>query len=210
MPFAEDAALISEREQTMSLDFDRVYHDVCAWADAHGISVRQQSLQANKAGEFNGVSALMNSEYSAEERTYYLVHALGSMVRWFKSKAEIQAMFNELRDAKKDKTDTVRLERAIEHYRAFEIESSEFAVWLLENLGHAQVVASYTNFMRADLEALTLFHRTGKAPGWREFFTHWNEEVAQGQRQVPPFAPKPIPPFTPVRIEKQEILQEQG
>ena len=43
-----------------------------------------------------------------------------------------------------------------------------------------------------------------------DFFARWNEEVAQGHRQVAPFQAKPIPSFKPVRIEKQEILQEQG
>jgi hypothetical protein len=120
-------------------------------------------------------------------------------------------MFDELRAAKKERdTDSAGFERAIERYRAFEIESSEFAVWLLAELGNADVIASYTNFMRADLESLTQFHHTGEAPVWREFFARWNDEVAQRPRQVPPFAPKPIPSFVPRRVEKQEILQKQS
>ncbi len=95
-------------------------------------------------------------------------------------------------------------------FRAFETESSEFAVWLLAELGHGDVIPSYTNFMRADLEALTEFHRTGKAPVWRDFFARWNEETADGRRLVLPYQAKQVPPFDPVRIEKQEVLQEQG
>jgi hypothetical protein len=64
--------------------------------------------------------------------------------------------------------------------------------------------------MRADLEALTAFHRTGQAPVWREFFARRTEEVAAGRREVPTFRPKPIPPFTPLEIECQEILQKQA
>jgi hypothetical protein len=120
-------------------------------------------------------------------------------------------MFDALRMAKKAKdADPSRLEQAIERYRAFEIESSEFAVWLLADLGCLEVVPSYTNFMRADLEALTEFHRGGQAPVWRDFFARWNEEVAYGRREVLAFRPKPVPPFRPVQFEKQEILQEQG
>jgi hypothetical protein len=118
-------------------------------------------------------------------------------------------MFDELRDAKKARADPARLERAIAAYRDFETESSEFAVWLLGELGHAGAVPSYTNFMRADLEALTAFHRTGVAPAWRDFFACWNEDVAAGRRDVEPFRPKPLPPFTAVPIERQEILQTQ-
>jgi hypothetical protein len=43
---------------------------------------------------------------------------------------------------------------------------------------------------------------------WDDFFARWNEAVAAGLRKVPPFHPKPLPTFTPVRIENQEILQK--
>ena len=55
--------------------------------------------------------------------------------------------------AKSDRADPRRLERALEAYHAFETESSEFAVWLFTETGHGHAVPSYTNFMRADLEA---------------------------------------------------------
>ncbi len=173
--------------------------------------MRQDRLKPEQAGAFDGVSVTLNSAYGSEELTYYLAHALGSIARWSLSRAAVQGMFDELRAAKADRPpDVMRLERAIDGYRAFEIESSEFAVWLLAELGHGGAVASYTNFMRADLEALTEFHRTGRAPVWRDFYSRWNEEVAAGRRQVPPFHAKPIPPFTPAAIEKQEILQKQA
>lgn len=195
----------------MAADFGQIYHEVCAWAEARGIHVARLRLPAGKAGEFDGVSARMNTAYPVEECVYYLAHALGSMVRWALSHEAVRALFEELRAAKEARSvDAARLERAIAAYRGFEVESSEFAVWMLEQLGYPSVIRSYTNFLRADLEALTAFHRHGKAPVWRDFFAQWNEDVAQGRRQVEPFHPKPIPPFTPVRTEKQEILQEQG
>jgi len=195
----------------MTAAFDNLYRHVCEWAEAHGIAVEDRRLKANKAGEFDGRSAVMNSEFTSEERAYYLAHALGSMVRWSLSQPVVQAMFDELRDAKKQKEkDPGRLARAIDRYRGFEIESSQFAVGLLEELGHSEVVESYTNFMRADLEALTQFHRTGRAPVWKDFFALWNEQVAYGRLEVEPFEPKPIPAFTPRCIERQEILQKQA
>ena len=194
----------------MALDFDQVYEAVCRWAKSRGITVHHSQLKPNKAGEFDGNSATMNTAYSVEERTYYLAHALGSMIRWSLSLPKIQQLFYELRTAKKDKQiDPERLERAIDEYRAFEVESSEFAVWLLAHLGHAVAIPYFTNFMRADLEALTQFHRLGRAPVWRDFFADWNQQVAQGRRSVPPFSAKPIPAFGPKPIEIQEILQEQ-
>ncbi len=195
----------------MTTAFEQVYQDVQAWAEGHGIRVRHEKLKPEKVGAFDGLSVTMNSDYGAEERTYYLVHALGSLVRWSQSRPAVQEMFEELCAAKESReTDPARLERAIENYRAFETELSEFAVWLLSVLGHADVECAYTNFMRADLEALSEFHRRGQAPVWGDFFARWCEEVASGRRRVLPYSPKSIPPFVPVRIENQEILQEQG
>ncbi len=191
------------------MDYAQLLHDIEIWAEAHGVRVRSSPLQPEQAGAFNGVSVTLNSRYAAEELAYYLAHALGSIVRWSLSGDVVQGMFDELRAAKADKSDAARLERAIQAYRALEIESSEFAVWLLAQLGHGAAVPSYTNFMRADLEALTAFHRTGQAPVWRDFFSQWNVEVAAGRQEVPPFHPKPIPSFTPVAIQRQEVLQKQ-
>ena len=167
-------------------------------------------MRAGKAGEFDGVSITMNSDYSAEERVYYMVHALGSIVPWSLSRDAVQRLFDELRDAKKTKHEQPeRFEAAIQRYRDFETESSKYAVWLLTKLGYGNVVASYSNFMRADLDSMTQFHRTGQAPVWRTFFEKWNRDVATGRRHIELFSPKPIPHFQPVKTENQEILQRQ-
>lgn len=188
--------------------FQAVYEDVRRWAQTQGIDATERMIDPGKAGEFNGISVVMNISYDVMDQTFYLVHALGSIVRWSVSRDDVQKMFDELRHAKKEMNHN-RLERAIESYQTFEVESSEFAVWLLEELRHSDVVPAYTNFMRADLEALTLFHRTGRAPIWQDFFARWNQAVGIGSRQVLPFHPEPIPHFRPIQIETQEILQEQ-
>jgi len=195
--------------EAAAMDFQQALQDVCGWAESHGIAVRQLPLGPGKAGAFDGLSVTLSPGYRAEDLTYYLAHALGSMVLWSSSRGQVQGLFKELRAAKADRGDAARLERALEAYGAFEAESSELAVWLLTELGHGDMVPSYTNFMRADLEALTVFHRTGQVPAWRSFFAQWNEEVATGRRIVPLFHPRPIPAFTPVAIENQEIVQGQ-
>lgn len=192
------------------MDFMQILNDVAAWATTHGIDVRRQALQPEQAGTFDGVSVTLNSAYRADEQTYYLTHTLGSIARWSLSRNAVQDLFDELRAAKADRGDRVRLTRAIDAYRAFERESSEFAVGLLMKLEQGDAVPSYTNFMRADLEALTEFHRRGQAPVWHEFFARWNRDVASGRREVFPFRPKPMPAFAPVEIEKQEIVQKQS
>ena len=60
----------------------------------------------------------------------------------------------------------------------------------------------------ADIEAMTIFHRTGKVPPWPEFFADWKAGVERGEVRNEPFRPKPVPRFRPVRIVKQEVLQE--
>jgi hypothetical protein len=181
-----------------------------AWARTRGIQVSNARLRAGKGGEFDGKTIVMNSDYGEEERVYYLVHALGSIAIWSSGNRKVQDMFDELREAKKEKASAPeRLERAIERYRVFETQSSEHAVWLLGNVGCLPAIPSYTNFMRADLECMTEFHRTGTAPVWQEFLADWNKEVRSGRIKPAPFVAKPIPDFDAVQIEKQEILQQQ-
>jgi hypothetical protein len=194
----------------MAHSFGHCYEAVCEWATAHGIRVNEEALSPGKAGEFDGLNVTMNRDYEAEERVYYLIHALGSIVLWSLNKVGIAELFSQLRDTKSGKADDpARFETAIAKYRDFEVEASKLAVWLFDQLGNRDKVPSYTNFMRADLEEMTEFHRTGIAPVWSKFFDRWNHEVASGSRHVAPFDPKPIPPFQPVRIERQEILQRQ-
>ncbi|MDB5391422.1 MAG: hypothetical protein JWM11_7068 [Planctomycetaceae bacterium] len=192
----------------MPLSFEQVYHRLRKWAETHSIRVADSSLAAGKAGEFDGISITMNSAYDAEERAYYLAHALGSTIGWSLDQTAIQEMFAELRDAKLEKS-ADRLENAIMGYRAFENDSSAYAVSILNELGVPQLIGSFTNFMRADLEALTEYHRCGQAPVWRDFFSRWNAEVTRGLKKVAPFQAKPVPHFSPLRITLQEILQQQ-
>jgi len=194
----------------MPVVFMHVYQMVRRWAEQHSIRVCEELLPPGTAGSFDGQSVTMNSGYDWEERAYYLIHALGSIVLWSQDRKGVQRLFDDLQAAKAVReTDQGRLEHSIDLYRDFETDSSSLAVWLLADLNLPEAIVPYTNFMRADLEALTRFHRHGHALVWRTFFRQWNEEVSEGRRIVAPFSPKPIPAFQPVRIERQKILQEQ-
>jgi len=193
------------------MDFQSLEDAIERWAAARGIRVSRRELPAGTAGEFTGTAVAMNHGYPVAERVFYLVHALGSIVLWSLDREAVQQMFDRLRAAKTHKDqDPAELERRIRAFRDFETESSELAVWLLEELGFPESVSPYTNFLRADLESITQFHRTGKAPVWREFFARWNEEAAAGRRAVESFTPRPIPDFQALQIERQEILQAQS
>src|SRR4051794_36950834 len=119
----------SKRAGRMSIDFENVIRVVAQWCDVHAIRVKHTCLPAEKAGEFTGRLVVMNRDFNAEERLYYLSHAIGSIVLWSQSKGAVQHMFDELRDAKENReAQRNRLERAIGQYRAFEIASSELGV----------------------------------------------------------------------------------
>lgn len=191
--------------------WDEIFAGVRARAEAYGVRVTTAPLGPETAGLFDGLSVTLNpTGFTAEEQTYYLAHAVGSIVAWSVAPAECRAVFDELRDARRHrKDDPDRLEKAVGRYRQFEESASEYAVWLLADLGHADRVPSYTNFMRADIEALSHFHREGVALVWRDFFARWNAAVARGEQEVRPYQPRPIPSFRPVKIERtQEVLQE--
>jgi hypothetical protein len=191
------------------MDYGIGLAQITRWAEDHGIRVDLRRLGREQVGVFNGVSIALNDMYDARELTFYFVHALGSIIIWSRDSITTQKMFDELRDAKTDKSDRARLEVAIDAYQKFEIESSELAVGLLQILKLDACVADYTSFLRADLAAMTIFHRTGEAPVWADFLAQWNSDVANGRRIVEPFQPRAIRTFKPIRIERQEILQKQ-
>jgi hypothetical protein len=193
----------------MPVALQKLYADLRSRAEALALRVTEEPLPLETAGKFDSRSVTMNSAYDLEARCFYLVHAVGSIARWCEQPEESKDVFIELRTARKHRqADPGRLERALVPYRAFEEAASEHAVWLLADLGYGEIIPRYTNFARADLEALTAFHRSGVAPVWRDFFAAWNARVQRGEQPVPPYQPKPVPPLRPVRMHQQEVLQE--
>jgi hypothetical protein len=80
-------------------------------------------------------------------------------------------------------------------------------VEVLAEMSAAEWTADYSEFFRADLEAITIFHRTGTLPVWREFLAAWHQDLRDGRRARRPFAPRPLPAFHPVRIDQQVVKQ---
>ncbi len=190
-------------------DVERLYEDLVQRASHYGITVRQARLKDEVPGEFDGPSITLNRDYDAAERTFYLAHSIGSIAEWSIHFQRSQEVFGELRQAKKTaRADPARLEQALSAYLSFENATWELAVWLLQETGHAHLAPAFTNFGRADMQTMRVFHTTGKAPVWREFFAAWNEQVQQGLTTIVPFAARPIPLFRAVTIPKQEIIQE--
>lgn len=193
----------------MEIDIDRCYRTLCARAATYRINVEEASLGDDKAGEFDGPTITINSINNRQEQAFFLAHSIGSVVRWSLFPRDSAATYAELRSAKEHRQqDPERFARALEGFCAFEEAASEHAVWLLADLHLNGIIAAYTEFARADLDAMMEFHRTGTAPNWREFFPRWKEKVTRGGMVVRPYEPRLIPAFQPILIETQEIVHE--
>jgi hypothetical protein len=185
----------------------KTFSDLADRVRRYGIAVNVEHLPVETPGRFDGPSITVNSSHQLLEQCYHLAHAFGSIVAWSVDLSGATRVFNELRLAKREDDDQ-RLERALAAFAQFEETASRYAVWFLEDAGHGKLIGSYTEFFRADLEAMRVFHREGVAPVWPEFFAAWKQSVAEGTITVKPYSPLPVPPFVPVRIPAQEVVQE--
>jgi hypothetical protein len=191
------------------LDWPSVYERLRARIESHGVVILARRLGLDTTGVFDGLSITTNTAYSLETRCYNIAHSFGHIIQWSLDYPHFQQLYCELHAAKAHKhADPAALERALGRFREYEEEASQYAVWLLQDTGNGEVLARFTNFARADIEAIVAFHRGGRAPAWNRFFDDWNARVARGELQLRPFEPKPVAPFTPIRIAPQEVIQE--
>jgi hypothetical protein len=186
-----------------------LFDDLQRFIEAHGVRVILKTMDIEEPGAFDGLTIAINPEHDRRAAAYYLAHSFGSIVQWSTRREVAQRVYDDLRKAKERRQqEPARFDDALEHYRAFEQLSSEHAVWMLARVGHEEVIADYTMFFRADIEAMTILHCTGKEPPWPEFYAEWRAKVAAGEIQIEWFEPKPFAPFRPLRIEHQEVVQE--
>jgi hypothetical protein len=186
-----------------------LFADLRRFVESLGVRVVQREMNIETPGEFDGLTVTINPKHDQAAACFYLAHSFGSIVLWSTDFAGAQTVFDDLRDAKQRRQqEPAAFELMLARYRDFEQSSSEYAVWVLGHIGHARWVEEYTLFFRADIEAMTVFHRTGKAPRWPDFLSEWKQKSVSGEIRVEPFRPKPVPVFRPLRIEQQKVLQE--
>lgn len=161
--------------------YQRLFNHLNGYVNDSGVAVLTRPMDVEKPGEFDGPSITISPAHDVESACYYLVHAFGSIYQWSNDFDRAQKVFEQLRKAK--------TEAAIAAWRRFEETSSEYAAWVLQEIGHAEAVGSYTVFFRADIEAMTIFHRTGKEPRGPDFFADWKRRVESGEIRVEPFRP---------------------
>jgi hypothetical protein len=191
------------------VDWANVYERLRARIEACGVRVFARPLGFETTGIFDGLTITTSTSYGLETRCHNIAHSFGHIAQWCLDYPGQQRLYDDLHAAKANKAaDPEALERALLRFRAYEEEASQYATWLLADTGNADALPAFTNFARADIEAIVGFHRDGIAPVWHEFFDGWNREVQGGKRIVARFEPKPIPAFTPRPIEPQEVIQE--
>jgi hypothetical protein len=179
-----------------------------AYVRSRGISVQWHHMTPDTPAVFDGLSITLDKGHDLTELGCYLVHSFGSIAGWCLDTERVKQLFEELRAAKDVKeAEPARFEQALATFRRFEEASSEFAVGVLDSTGNGALKDGVSEFFRADLEAITLFHRTGTLPVWSEFLSAWRRDIVEGRRPRRPFQARTAPPFTPVRIERQEVKQ---
>jgi hypothetical protein len=189
-------------------DWANVYERLKSRIELFGVMVHTERLGSQTTGVFDGLSITTNTAYDLETRCYNIAHSLGHIVQWSLDYARFRSLYDKLNEAKANKAAApAALERVLGQFRGYEEEASEYAAWLLVETGNAEVLSAFSNFARADIEAIVTFHRDGVAPVWHEFYGAWNDRVACGELAVSTFQPRPIPPFRPISIECQEVIQ---
>jgi hypothetical protein len=177
--------------------------------EVFGVQVKAERLGFETTGVFDGLSITTNDAYDWETRCHNVAHAIGHIAQWSLEHDRFRTLYDELYAAQARKHEDVGpLDKAILRFREYEEEASQYAAWLWEVIGWPEALPSFTVFARADIEAIAGFHRHGIAPIWREFFADYQARIARGELVARPFQPKPIPPFTPRLIGKQEVIQE--
>ena len=183
-----------------------LHSQVRRWAESRGIRIGRGELRSGQVASFDGVSVTLNADVDEGELGFYLLHTIGSIAQWALAPGKAARVFDALRESKWQ-GDRRRLEQAIAAFQAFEELSSEYAVALLDELRLGTLAPRFSEFFRADLSAMSIFHRTGRLPDWNAFWRAWQRELVQGTRAPRPFAPRPIPAFQPIRIEPQEVVR---
>jgi len=188
-------------------ELQSLYESLEQRASRYGIIVSLAQLKDEVSGEFDGPTINVNENCKATERAFYLAHAIGSIAEWSLHFDRSNDTVQELRRAKKERG-SERFDCALNDYLAFEQRTWDSAVWLLKDTGYTSFTSEFTSFGRADLAAMRIFHTTGKAPVWRDFWSAWTEAVRTGEQHVTPFCERAIQDFRAVKIPKQEIVQE--
>lgn len=190
-------------------DWSTIYERLKARIESFGIAVLAQRLGFETTGIFDGTSITTNTDYDLETRCHNIAHSFGHIAQWSLEYDRFRTLYEQLYAAKATKgADPAALECALERFREYEEEASQYATWLLSDIGCTDALPSFILFARADIEAIVGFHRDGIAPIWRTYFEAYQRRVTSGELQLLPFEPKPVPPFTPVHLEPQEVIQE--
>jgi hypothetical protein len=167
-------ALGQERARAV---FDRVELELeRRWA----IPVRIGDVPDPFTGDLDGAEIAIDYDNDAEGALFLLLHLFGHTVQW-----NVRPEARELGTRAQAKPDA----EALAELEAYEREACEYSLELLHQCGVRDLDGWFSDYAACDLAYLEHFYRTGKkAP----FFAFWRPNVSR-------LAPRPIPPFQPMR-----------
>jgi len=198
----------TDRSSLAVLDWRTVFARLARRVSRSGVAVRREILGPETTGIFDGTSITMNATCDLETQCHNMGHAFGHIIQWSIAEVKCQQLYDELYRAKDRAAEApTELERALQAFREYEEDASRYAVGLLLEVDCAWAIPAFTNFARADIEAIVSYHHTGTAPIWDEFFAKWRDDVKRGVIHIAPFGPLAIPSFTPIGITPQQVVR---
>jgi hypothetical protein len=152
------------------------------------LEVSINTLPNGAQATFDGTHIRLSEVASAEKQAFILLHLAGHAVQlatlpeWREADAEI---FN-LRSYPQNEA----------MIRAYELEASEYGVGLLLELGKAELVPWFEKLAAIDLEYFIHFCKTGSSELSDTLLDPHSVSIA----------PRPLPPFEPVRVKEITIV----
>ena len=151
----------------MPAEVESLYNDLVKCAMRFGISVAQADLDDEVPGEFDGPTITLNHDYDPVERAFYLAHSIGSIAEWSLQFDRSYKVMHELQNAKRGRTRGAgELECAC---RVLVVREQDLGVrrLVVGEFRAQSLPCGISPTSAADMEAMRLFHTTGKAPVWR-------------------------------------------
>jgi len=182
-----------------------VLESLMRFVRSHGIEVGFVDDVPTSTGRFHGTSIVLNRLYETLTQAFTLAHTFGHCVQWavdFDGCAGLYAAVARARAAGGE-----GLDDALRAFSRYETEATAYGLGALAATGNESIGAAFCLYSAADIEAVLIYHRTGTAPPWSEFFPEWLRRLTDSGAPFPEFPSKPIPPFRPVLVPERNVIR---
>ena len=116
-----------------------LFDDLKRFISARGVEVRLKEMKLETPGVFDGPTITINPKHDQEAASFYLAHSFGSISQW-STTSNTRRRYSTSCGTQKKPAATPS-EKALKAWRLFEQTSSDHAVWVLDQAGHADAIA---------------------------------------------------------------------